>query len=174
MRGDGVIAGCDQGCSSCRNLDPNPAACCLERCTRPTGYRKLGDILASSHEGHACTAFLSHEHYRLQLNSRCKRSRDCTCRALGVCLQGKSEGLGSLECEGGHASPHDWQVATPCNVVHADLAGATSSLHRLLRRSCACMWEDLVSPQAVQVWDPARSSLLAPLSDSTPGVRERK
>ena len=39
--------------------------------------------------------------------------------ALGSACKVSAKGLGSLECEGGHAPAHDWQVTTPRNVLHA-------------------------------------------------------
>ena len=79
----------------------------------------------------------------ISLCTKCM-AREHTCRALRVCLQGECKGLVGLKSEGGHAPAHDWQVATPCNVLHADLA---RSLHGLPAHSCACMREDLVTPR---------------------------
>ncbi len=111
-------------CSCCRDLDSQPS-CLLAwnaaRATQGIGcwetYWRLGTVgMPARHSSHTSVMQTAGS------TQVCRRPGGCTCRALGVCLQGEREGLGSLECEGGHASPHDWQVARPCNVVHADLA----------------------------------------------------
>ena len=77
----------------------------------------------------------------------------CTCIALWVCLQGEREGLASLECEGCHASPHDWQVTRPCNVLHTDLARGAQGFHGLPVRRYACMWTRPKDVWTVQLGD---------------------
>ena len=115
-----------------------PQSSCLPsgRLRTPHAVLDANRHVSSTHRRAFEATKLAHE---AASDNKCgEMSRDCTCRALWVCLQGQRKGLVGLEGEGRHAPAHDWQMTTPCDVLHDDLARGMQHFHGPSASAYAC------------------------------------